>query len=48
MRILTADDRTEAEVTALIAIGDEFESGDAIWLGYLDTSTSATTTISRF
>lgn len=34
---LTAGDLNEEEVTALIAIGDEFESGDEIWLEYLAT-----------
>jgi len=34
---LSAGDLSEEELTALIAIGDEFESGDDIWLGYLAT-----------
>ena len=34
---LSSDDLTEEELTALIAVGDEFESGDGIWLEYLST-----------
>lgn len=34
---LSAEDLTEEEITALIEVGDEFESGDEIWLEYLAT-----------
>ena len=34
---LSVDDLTEEEVTALLAVGEEFENGDDIWLEYLAT-----------
>ncbi|MCL1693655.1 MAG: hypothetical protein M3096_08235, partial [Actinomycetia bacterium] len=32
---LSAEDLTEEEIAALIAVGDDFENGDEIWLEYL-------------
>jgi hypothetical protein len=34
---LSAEDLTEEEIAALIAVGDDFENGDEIWLEYLGT-----------
>lgn len=34
---LSAEDLSGEEITALIEVGDEFESGDEIWLEYLAT-----------
>ncbi len=34
---LSAEDLTEEEIAALIAVGDDFENGDEIWVEYLGT-----------
>jgi hypothetical protein len=34
---LSAEDLTEEEIAALVAVGDDFENGDEIWLEYLGT-----------
>ena len=38
---LQADDLTESELEALTAVGEEFESSDAMWLEYLETDDGA-------
>lgn len=38
---LQADDLTESELEALTAVGEEFETSDAMWLEYLETDNGA-------
>jgi hypothetical protein len=40
-RELTAEDLTEEELVALSAVGDDFDSSDALWIEYLESSDGA-------
>jgi hypothetical protein len=40
-RELATEDLTEEELTALSAVGDDFDSSDALWIAYIDSPDGA-------